>query len=269
MEQPEAINFLKYLLGREGDAVKSIETHISIVLMGGARVFKLKRDIALPYVDFTTADQRLAACEAEVGLNRRTAPDLYVGAHRIVETSSGDLAVDGDGRLVDSFVEMRRFDQNELFESIASAGRLTPDLMTETARAIATFHRDLPAIVRADGWASLRLALDANARGLRACGLFDPVRIEVLIEKFEREFERLSGRLQARAQAGSIRRCHGDLHLRNICLYQGRPTLFDCLEFDERLATIDVLYDLAFLLMDLLKRGLRAFANLVFNRYLD
>src|SRR5439155_14443875 len=94
-------------------------------------------------------------------------------------------------------------------------------------------------------------------------------RVDQILDKWKEGLATLAGLLDTRRAAGKVRHCHGDLHLRNICLFDGKPTLFDCLEFSETLATIDVLYDLAFLLMDLEHRGLGHFANRVFNRYLD
>jgi predicted kinase len=111
--------------------------------------------------------------------------------------------------------------------------------------------------------------LDINARSLAATALVSPDATADFVRRFQAAFERLAPVMEARRRAGKVRRCHGDLILRNICLLDGTPVLFDCLEFDEELATIDVLYDLAFVLMDLRHRGLPDLANFLFNRYLD
>src|SRR3954470_10561630 len=119
---------------RGGGPVEIIRTHISAVFMAGERALKLKRAVRFPYLDFSTAERRLAACQAELQLNRRTAPNLYLGVHRITRETDGQLALDGAGRLVDAVVEMRRFAQEALFDNMARRGALTPTLVTDLAR---------------------------------------------------------------------------------------------------------------------------------------
>ena len=138
--------------------VEVIETHISRIFLVGDRAFKTKRAVGLPYVDFSTADLRLAACRREVELNNATAPGIYRRVRRITRQADGGLAFDGDGPLVDAAIEMRRFDQTALFDRMAGPGRLTPALMTKTARMIADFHHHAP-IAHTDGGAEMRTAL--------------------------------------------------------------------------------------------------------------
>ncbi|WFP65037.1 bifunctional aminoglycoside phosphotransferase/ATP-binding protein [Mesorhizobium sp. WSM4904] len=248
--------------------VEAIETHISRIFLVARRAFKLKRAVELPYVDFSTPELRLAACEKEVELNSRTAPGLYLGVHRI--TREGDrLALDGPGDLVDAVIEMVRFDQSKLLDRMAGAGELTPALMTNVARMIARYHRSAEEIHAGSGSANIGGVLDINSAGFATSHVFDGREIETLDAAFRTALARHAGLLDRRETAGRVRRCHGDLHLRNICLFEGEPRLFDCIEFNDRIATVDVLYDLAFLLMDLWHRGFPQFANLVMNRYLD
>lgn len=249
--------------------VEVIETHISRIFLVGDRAFKTKRAVRLPYVDFSTADLRLAACRREVELNNATAPGIYLGVRRITRQSDGGLAFDGDGSLVDAAVEMRRFDQTALFDRMAGAGQLTPALMTKTARMIVDFHRHAP-IAHSDGGAgNIEAVLDINRAGFATSRLFRNAEVARLDLTFRAALRRHAALLDRRESAGKVRRCHGDLHLRNICLIDGLPRLFDCIEFNDRIATVDVLYDLAFLLMDLHHRQMGDFANLVANRYLD
>jgi aminoglycoside phosphotransferase family enzyme/predicted kinase len=250
-------------------AAPVIETHISFVVLGRDTVFKLKRAIRLPYLDFSTAERRLAACEAEVALNRRTAPGLYRGVRRITRDADGRLALDGGGELVDACVEMARFDEETLFDRLAERDGLPDATLEALAAAIAGFH-DAAAVDRTrSGSAVLAEVLDINERGFATSTVFPPSELDPLLAAFRRGLAAAAPMLDARGRADAIRRCHGDLHLRNICLVDGRPTLFDCLEFDEAMATTDVLYDLAFVVMDLWHRGRRAAANLVVNRYAD
>ena len=253
--------------GRE-DAVARIDTHISHLFLIGSLVFKLKRAVRLPYLDFSTPVRRLAACKTELRLNRRTAPEIYLKVCRITAGARGP-EFDGAGALLDAVVEMRRFDQEALFDSMAQRGALTPAHLDSLAREIAVFHAMAPVDVSADGAGNIAAVLKINAAGFRQSDIFSEDEISRLDAAFESALQGHAARLNQRAKAGEIRRCHGDLHLRNICLYHGQVRLFDCLEFNEALATVDVLYDMAFLAMDLWHRGLRQEASQVVNRYCD
>ncbi|MCE7030648.1 AAA family ATPase [Jiella avicenniae] len=268
--QAEVIAFLKTggLLG-DPDAVAEVTTHISHLLLGRKTALKLKRALKRPYVDFSTPDLRLAAAEREVELNRRTAPQLYRGVRRITREPSGELALDGGGDLADVVVEMARFDEETLFDRMAVAGTLTNELIETLARQIADFHRGIEAAPRNDGAAHMAGVLDVNEAALAGGDVFADDAVAAFNGRFREKHAALSELLDRRGRAGMIRRCHGDLHLKNVCLVGGEPTIFDCLEFDEDLGTTDLLYDLAFLLMDLWHRDLRDHANLVLNRYLD
>lgn len=267
--QDDSLAFMRSLLARGGSKVLRIDTHLSILLLGGDLALKLKRSVKLPFVDFTQAEHRLAICERELALNRRTAPAMYQAVHRLTRRADGALEQDGDGALVDSYVEMRRFEDGHLFDVMARAGRLTPELIERLARQIAAFHESAEVGPLSDGAGRVRRVLELNCAGLSEIGIFDIAALADLQMRFMAVWDRHKSALDARSAQGQVRRCHGDLHLGNICLFAGEPTLFDCLEFDEELATIDVLYDLAFLLMDLWHRGLAGLANLCLNRYLD
>ena len=273
MPQDEPSEVLAFLSGRlrasgEG-APETIRTHISVLLLGGDRVYKLKRAIRLPYLDFSTPELRLEACRREVSLNRRTAPALYLGARRITREADGALALDGRGELVDAAVEMRRFAEDTLFTRLAQAGRLDRPLLTALARTIAAFHAQAERVPGEDGAQRLLEVLELNEQCPDMAPAFGTRPVEALRAALRSAWGRHAPQLDERARRGRVRRCHGDLHLRNLCLLDGQPTLFDCIEFSESIATIDVLYDLAFLLMDLWQAGLRAEANWVMNRYMD
>lgn len=249
--------------------VETMETHISRIFLAGDRAFKMKRAVKLPYADFSTAELRLAACRKEVELNRLTAPGLYLGVRSIFRDSDGRLSFAGQGELVDAVVEMVRFDQAQLFDRMAVAGDLTPELMTSVARMIVRFHRITPVAKVDGGAAQMAAVLDVNEAGFATSHVFSPEEIAAFSRLFRDRLARHAALLDRRAAAGKVRRCHGDLHLRNICLLDGEPSLFDCIEFNDEIATVDILYDLAFLLMDLWHRGFPDLANLVMNRYLD
>ncbi len=217
---------------------------------------------------FPRRSLRLAACEKEVFLNSRTAPGLYRGVRHINRDSRGRLSFGGPGELADAVVDMARFDQSRLLDAMALKGELTPALMTTVSRMIAAFHAAAP-VIHCGGAANMAGVLAINEAGFRTSHVFGDDETESLSRAFRRALDRHAGILDRREAEGKIRRCHGDLHLRNICLLDGQPRLFDCIEFNDTIATVDVLYDLAFLLMDLWHRGFLDLANLVMNRYLD
>ena len=269
-DQTSAIEFLK-LPSTHGlaEVVETMETHISLIFLAGRRAFKMKRAVRLPYVDFSTPPLRLATCEKEVALNSKTAPGLYLRTRHITRERDGHLVFDGTGEIIEAVVEMVRFDQECLFDRMAMAGKLTPPLMSEVARAVASFHRDAEVVHSGTGAANMQGVLDINEAGFATSHVFQPDEVEAFNAKFRNALDRHAELLDRREGAGKVRRCHGDLHLRNICRFGGAPRLFDCIEFNDQIATIDVLYDLAFLLMDLWHRDLPHFANLVMNHYLD
>ena len=270
--QEEVIRFLEdgASFGKPGVKVARIETHISIVFLVDNRVYKLKRAVRFSYLDYSTVALREACCRKELALNRRTAPELYLGVHAITRDADGRLAVDGNGSAIDWIVAMRRFSDDALFDTLAKEGKLTLSLISELADRIAAFHEAEMPVHGQGGSAAMRDTIAGNRDNLlRHCPPLDGASAEALDAASLASLTRLGPLLDQRQGEGKVRRCHGDLHLRNVCLFEGRPTLFDCIEFNDTLACIDVLYDLAFLLMDLVHRGLAAHANLACNRYLD
>jgi len=251
--------------------VDIIETHISLVFLAGDRAYKLKRAVKYPYLDFSTSEHRRLACEAELALNRRTAPALYLEVRAVTRMPDGKIGFGPAGQAIDWVVVMRRFEQSSLFDALAQTGKLSAPLMYELAGHIANFHAMAERRYDLGGAAALAAIAETNHRCLTEAqhAGFARERIEEIRHNSLQRLEAVGGLLDQRRAEGKVRRCHGDLHLRNICLLDGKSTLFDCLEFSDALASIDVLYDLAFLLMDLEHRGLTEFANVVFNRYLD
>jgi aminoglycoside phosphotransferase family enzyme len=269
-DQSTVIAFLEDPATHGGAMPERIDTHAAIVFLAGDLAYKLKRAVWFPFLDFSTLDRRRAACEAEVRLNRRTAPEFYLGCRPVTRRTDGTLVLDGDGMPVEWIVVMRRFDQDRLFDRMAERGDLATSHMIELADEIAAFHAAAEPRPDHGGSAALRWIVDDDVRELAAMPeTFGEIGVEALHHLSDEALRGCAALLDARRAAGFVRHCHGDLHLRNIFLWDGRPTLFDCLEFDETLACTDVLYDLAFLLMDLEHRGRRDFANLVFNRYLQ
>jgi aminoglycoside phosphotransferase family enzyme/predicted kinase len=271
-DQKDIVSFLSNgeSYGLAGEAVERIDTHISHVFLVGDRVYKLKRAVRHSYLDYSTPQLRERFCRIELDLNRRTAPDIYLRVRSIVRLRDGRLAFDGEGEIVDWVLEMRRFNENDLFDRLASSGSLTGPMMRDLTDQVARFHQSAEKIAPAHGRDRIWVTIAGNYRNLlKACPPLKRDQIDRLLTNANARLTQLAGLLDARAKAGKVRRCHGDLHLRNICLYQGHPTLFDCIEFSDEMSCIDVLYDLAFLVMDLVYRDRSDFASLVLNRYLD
>jgi aminoglycoside phosphotransferase family enzyme/predicted kinase len=274
-EQAEAAAFLADPATHDDVGVERIDTHGSMIFMAGDRVYKLKRAVRFPYMDYGKVTKRASACEAEVRLNRRTAPSLYLGVAPVLRREGGRLALGpvsdtAQGDAVDWVVVMARVDQDALFDRMAERGVLTPDLMRQLADAVAAFHASADRFTDRGGCSAMRWVVDDNIAELgERPDLFEPDRLAALAERSRSALDRHSALLDRRRDQGLVRFCHGDLHLRNICLVEGRPTLFDCIEFNDDIAIIDVLYDQAFLLMDLEHRGLRTLANALFNRMVE
>lgn len=252
-----------------GETVAHMQTHISHVFLLDERAFKLKRSVRYPYVDYATAAIRLTACERELAFNRATAPNLYLGVRRITRGADGGLEFDGDGALVDAVVEMVRFKQADLFDRMAEENRLPATMMDPLANEIAEFHAKVEPVHAGGGAQNIAGVLDINLAGFGTSSVFDADRVKALDTRMRARLTEHAALLDAREEAGRIGRCHGDLHLRNICLFAGQPLIFDCIEFNDQIATIDTAYDLAFVLMDLWYLGLKGHANRLLNRYFD
>lgn len=270
-DQLEVIAYLSDArnFGETGKLVR-IDTHISHVFLAGEQAVKLKRAVKLDYVDFSTLENRRQACWTELRLNRRTAPEIYLDVRSINRNGNGRIGF-SEGEPVDWIVVMRRFDADGLLEAVAERGELTVAMVNQLADIIADFHSKLKPLPVQNG----QLKIDGVIAENRSCmidhvpEIFSEQDVEQLYKRSKKQLVEHALLLDRRARQGYIRHCHGDLHLANICLWKGAPTLFDCLEFNEELATIDTLYDLAFLLMDLWHRKLQVQANELFNRYLD
>jgi aminoglycoside phosphotransferase family enzyme/predicted kinase len=195
---------------------------------------------------------------------------LYRGVLAVTRERDGSLALGGPGEPIDWVIEMRRFPDDDLFDRLAAAGRLHLELMDPLATAIARFH--IQAEPRRDhgGTSGMRWVVDGNAAACadQGAGMLDRGACEAVTALAREAIARHAVLLDFRREEGLVRQCHGDLHLRNIVMLDGRPTPFDAIEFNDEIACIDVLYDLSFLLMDLWRRRLPRHANLVLNRYL-
>jgi uncharacterized protein len=248
--------------------VERVDTANAVVFLAGADVYKLKRAVKFPFMDLSTLDKRREACEAEIAVNRPLAPDVYLSTLPIVRQGE-TFAVGGDGEIVEWAVHMRRFDEHATLDHIADREGVSDAIIDKLTRAVRRSHARAPLRDAARAAHALETYIEQNrAAFAERPDLFDPPTARKVTLDSRLALAIVRPVLIKRGEAGLVRRCHGDLHLRNIVLIDGEPTLFDAVEFSDDIASGDVLYDLAFLLMDLEERGLRASANRLFNRYL-
>jgi len=253
-------------LARSLDA-QLIETHISWVLLTGDLAYKIKKPVALPFVDYSTLEARRHFCEEEVRLNRRLAPGLYLGVTPIAG-SHGMPEIDGAGAIVDYAVRMRRFPAGALFSEQLAAGRLHSSDVDSLGALLADFHTR--ANPTANGFASCKRRRTVALAALEgAAGLASAQEHAALQAWLETKAASLAPAWARRLDAGFVRQCHGDLHLDNILTLDGRVAAFDCIEFDPALRWIDVIDDIAFPVMDFAARGRADFAYRLLNAWLD
>lgn len=255
------------------DHLECIETHISWVILAGEYAYKLKKPLDLGFLDFSTPALRRAACEEELRLNRRTAPELYLEVVAVRGTEACPR-IGGDGPILDHAVRMRRFDQSFLFGNLLAHDALTVELIDRLAAHVADFHAAAAVAGPANGYGTL----DAVRAPVRQN--FDQIReridspellaqLEDIASWSETEGERLADEFGARLVGGQVRECHGDLHLGNLTLVADEPRLFDAIEFNPSLRWTDVIADVAFLVMDLLAHSRADLASRFLNAYLE
>src|SRR5260370_4575245 len=267
--QSEVLAFLANPETHGGAPVRRIDTHSAAVFLAGDRAFKVKRAVRYSYLDFSTLAQRRAACAAELEINRAFAPGLYLRVVPITREPNGALRLGGRGDVVEWAVEMRRFDEMRTLDRLADDNAIDLALADKLARAVAATHNRIPVLEGAPWIAALSSYIAENDAAFRADpDLFDPAQTASLGRDSRLALNRLRPLLAARGAEGMVRRGHGDLHIGSVALRDGNPVLFHAIEFSPLIAPGDVLYDLAFLLMDLADRSLPAAANVVVNRYL-
>jgi aminoglycoside phosphotransferase family enzyme/predicted kinase len=250
-----------------GQADKVIETSCAWVFLQGERALKLKKPVDYGFLDFSTPEKRLWASRRELAFNRVTAPDIY-RAVRAVTRDGGGFALDGGGEALDYLVEMRAFDPAGVLAE--QPQRVDVDLAEQLGRLIARFHAAAEVNPDGGGVKALGFTIRTNAENLQA--LADKLgagEVEPVVTATDAALDAAGPLLERRRAEGYARHCHGDLHLANILLEHGQPILFDCIEFNDLLSEIDVLYDVAFLVMDLGFRGRTDAANRGLNAYLD
>lgn len=249
--------------------VRLLETHISWVLLAGRYVYKIKKPVDLGFLDFTELSKRRFYCQEEIRLNRRLAPTLYLD----VVSIGGSLQqpVFGAEPAFEYAVRMRRFSNAKLLDRLATQDRLTSQHIDHLAKTLVCFHEGLPPADPTSAYGTpeaIAAAAEHNFQNVAAL-LGDTEALTDLQTASDLEYQRCLPLFEHRRLAGFIRECHGDLHLGNIVLLKDVPVAFDGIEFEPKLRWIDVMNDIAFLIMDLQYRGRADLAFRFLNGYLE
>ncbi len=247
-----------------------VETHISLVLLTGDYAYKFKKPVNFGFLDFSSLERRHHFCAEELRLNRRLAPELYLEVVAIREGAR----LDGTGKVIEYAVFMREFEQDSQFDQLLENGRLPPGLLDELARRVADFHARAAVAEAGAGYGApdrVQAPAEENFRQILAClaGERDREALMPLRDWSWSEFRRLRTMMEERRKEGFVRECHGDLHLRNIALVDGRPLAFDCIEFNDSLRWIDIISEVAFMVMDLDHRAQTGLASRFLNVWLE
>ncbi len=253
--------------------IRLFETHISWVILTGDYAYKIKKPVDLGFLDFSSLQQRKYYCEQELLLNRRLAPELYLEVIRLTGTPERP-GINGDGEIFEYAVKMRQFDPEQQLDQLLSHNKLTAAHIDQLADSIANFHQqieiasaDTPFGMPESAW----LPIEENFQQIRP-RLLDATelaRLDRLYQWSREQFKQLSHTLEQRKKDGFIRNCHGDMHLANMTLIDGKVTIFDCIEFNDNFRWIDVISEIAFTTMDLIDRKQAGFAARLLNRYLQ
>lgn len=253
--------------------LRLLETHISYVILTGTYAYKIKKPLDLGFLDFTSLERRRFFCQEEVRLNRRLAPEIYLD---VVPISAGPdrPVMGGEGAALEYAVRMKEFSQADLLDRVTARGELTVEQVEQLAADLAAFHaRAAPAAAHQPFGAAPNVTGPAaqNFEQLLPMLPTESLRRRALaLQRWSRQQgESLAGAFQERKARGSVRECHGDLHLGNMALVDGRIAIFDCIEFEPNLRWIDVMSEVAFLVMDLFHRGEPGLARRFLNAYLE
>ena len=265
LSRPEAYGL------KSSHSVRVKQTNISVVFLTGDAAYKLKKGVKFPYVDYSTPEKRKAACEKERELCDLWASELNPAVVPVVKTAKGyAVGEKTDGEVVDWLLRMREFPEDMLFDVMADNGDLDRFEMMDTAEKIFKMHQAAPVVMTRDPVEIIRGRIVENNMMIRCFvpDLFDAEDVDELEAEQNKALEKLSDLLRRRREDGKIRVCHGDLTLRNIAMSDGKVTIFNPIEFNDDLTQIDVLYDFAFLLVDMESKGLRRLESILFNHYM-
>jgi len=255
------------------DRIEVIETHISWVVLTGPYAYKIKKPVNFGFLDFSSLDLRHHYCSEELRLNRRLAPQLYL---EVVPICGSEIRprLDGPGEAIEYAVKMRQFEQSAQFDRLLASGKLGRAIIDRLADKVARFHLSVPSARQESEYGDVdhvRQPMLENFSQIRDA--IDDAGVLTQLDALEhwtkQQLQQLAPLIRARKANGFVRECHGDMHLRNIALWQDEIVVFDCIEFNANLYWIDVISEIAFLVMDLEDREQEALAQRFLNGYLE
>jgi uncharacterized protein len=269
----EKVRFLASLEAYPGSTgpVGVEETHMSWVFLVDERVYKLKKPVRYPFLDFTTLEARKANCREEVRLNRRLAPEVYLGVMALIVGADGRLAIKGEGEVVDWLVKMRRLPADRMLDRAITAGTIGRQEVNAVARRLSQFYLDTKPVTisGADYVHQFAHEQAINREILTERGFdLDRGRVEQALACVEDVLHGPAGILQQRAEAGKIVEGHGDLRPEHICLVHP-PVIIDCLEFARHLRLVDPIDELLFLTLECQRLGAGWVGELILAHYLE
>ncbi len=253
--------------------IKMLQTHCSIVFLTGDYAYKMKKIVDFGFLDYSTLEKRHHFLKAELEMNRAIAPDLYIEVLPIYQQDD-NFNWHGEGEIIEYVLKMNQFPQENLLINVYESGNLTTQQMKELGKLVAQFHQNTPTNEYITSFGTPEKIAESITQNyqqtLKYIGIAQNQTQYEQTRAFTDNFL-IQHRdiLEKRQINGKIRECHGDLHLKNICIWQDRIQLFDRIEFNEPFRFVDVMYDVAFAVMDLDSKGEKAFANVFLNTYLE
>lgn len=253
--------------------IEVLQTHISYIFLTGEYAYKLKKPLDLGFLDFSTLEKRRYYCYQELELNQPIAPDIYLEVFPITQQND-TLEINGQGEPIDYILKMRQFPQSALFSEMEKAGQLTESLLAQLGKKVARFHQNAKTndyISQFGEPETIKEAINNNYQQTeKYIGIAQTQQQFTETKAFtDNFFQTYNSLLNQRKNNNFIRECHGDLHLKNICWWQDKIQLFDRIEFNEPFRFVDVMYDVAFTVMDLQFRGCSHLGNVFLNNYLE
>jgi uncharacterized protein len=250
-----------------------VETHISWVVLTGDDAYKIKKPVRLDFLDASTLDRRRQLCEEELRLNRRLAPDLYIGVETIGRRD-GALRIGAKSKIVEYAVHMRQFDRADELSALLARHAVSIEDVEDLAAFLASFHQALSATHAETSWGTYTQIHDVVLSNLATLTKANPQQslrhsLSELNTWTQTTLAISRAEIESRRASGAVRECHGDLHARNIVRWRSRLVPFDCLEFDPAMRWIDVASEMAFLYMDLVGHDRRDLASAMLSRYLE
>ncbi len=256
------------------EPIELLQTHISFILLTGDYAYKIKKIVDFGFLDYSTLEKRRYFCEQELRMNQQQAPDLYLEVLPIIEIGDRFQFGEQEDSGIEYALKMRQFPEENLLINLFTQDQLTTKEMEELGKVVAQFHQNCPTnhdILKWGEIAQIRHSIDGNyqktQKYIGCCQTQE--QYEQTKQYTDSFFETYEAVFQSRIDHHWIRECHGDLHLKNICLYQNQILLFDRIEFNEEFRFVDVMYDVAFVVMDLEGRGRADLGNRFLNTYIE